>query len=216
MTFNGIHKSYENCDTYLFKKNEVVMDKPIYLGFAVLELSKLHMYGTYFDILQPHFRQENIQFYYIDTDAFVLSMNTKDIIKDLKYLEDIFGFINLEKNHELFSNKNKKVIGNFKIETPKRIWIDEFVCLRSKKYSFKCGDDSKNKSKCVSKSQSRHINFKEYYNGLFGEEYQRECNNYILLSINHEMHLRETKKSTLSIFDDKRYYINETEIIPWK
>ena len=53
LTFNGIHKSYENCDSYTFKKNEVLMDEPIYLGFAVLELSKLHMYETYYDNLQP-------------------------------------------------------------------------------------------------------------------------------------------------------------------
>ena len=53
MTFNGIHKSYENCDSYVFQKNEVVMDKPNYLGFAVLELSKLHMYETQYDKLQP-------------------------------------------------------------------------------------------------------------------------------------------------------------------
>ena len=46
LTFNGIHKSYENCDSYTFKKNEVLMEKPIYLGFTVLELSKLLMYET--------------------------------------------------------------------------------------------------------------------------------------------------------------------------
>ena len=79
----------------------------------------------------------------MDTDSFVLSVNTKDIIKDLKDLEAIFDFSNLDENHELFSNKNKKVIGKFKIETPKSIWIDDFICLRSKGYAFKCGDDSK-------------------------------------------------------------------------
>ena len=60
------------------------MDKPIYLGFDVLELSNMHMYETYYDKLQPYFGQENIRLHYIDTDAFVLSVNTKDIIKDLK------------------------------------------------------------------------------------------------------------------------------------
>ena len=116
-------------------------------------MSKLLIYEIYYDELQRYFGQQNIQLHYMDTDSFVLSVNTKDIIKDLKNLEGIFDFSNLDKNHELFSNKNKKVIGKFKIETPKNIWIDEFVCLRSKTYAFKCGGDSKNKLKGISKSQ---------------------------------------------------------------
>ena len=58
LTFVGIQKSYENCDSYTFKQNEFLMDKPIYLGFSVLELSKLLMYETYNDKLQPYFGQE--------------------------------------------------------------------------------------------------------------------------------------------------------------
>ena len=217
LSFNGIQKSYENYYSYTFKKNEVVMDKAIYVGFAILELSKLHMYETYYDILQPYFGQENLQLHYIDTDGMFLSMKTKNIIKGLKNLEDIFDFSNLDENHELFSNKNKKIIGRFKIETPKNIWIDEFVCLRSKVYSFKCKDnkEDKNKIKGISKSQSKHIKCGEYSNCLFGGEYQKECDNYIIRSINHEMVLQEVKKSTLSIFDDKRCYSNEIESIPW-
>ena len=61
LTFNGIHKSYENYDSYTVKQNEVLMDKPIYLGFSVLELSKLLSFETYYDKLQPYFGQENIQ-----------------------------------------------------------------------------------------------------------------------------------------------------------
>ena len=93
-----------------------------------------------------------------------MSKNTKDIIKDLKNVEHRFDFSNLDKNHELISKKNKKVEGKFKAETPKNIWIDEFLCLRSKMYSFKCGDDSKNKLKGLSKSQSKHITIEEYKN----------------------------------------------------
>ena len=106
LIFNGIHKSYDNCDSYTFKQNEVLMDKPINLGFTVLELSKLLMYETYYDILQPYFRQESIQLHYMDCDSFVLSIETQNIINDLKNLEDLFDFSNLDKNHELFSNKN--------------------------------------------------------------------------------------------------------------
>ena len=78
LTFNGIQKSYENYDSYTFNKTEVVMDKAIYVGFGILELSKLHMYETYYDTLQPYFGQENLQLHYVDTDGV-------NIIKDLKY-----------------------------------------------------------------------------------------------------------------------------------
>ena len=151
----------------------------------------------------------------MDTDRFVLSVNTKDIIKNLQNLENIFDFSNLDKTHELFSIKNKKVIGKFKIETPKNIWVDEFICVRSKMYAFKCGGDSKNKLKGISRSQSKNIKFEEYKKCLDGEDYQRECNNYIIRSINHEMVLQKVKKATLSIFDDKRCYINNIESKPW-
>ena len=60
-------------------------------------------------------------------------------------------------------------------------------------YAFQCGNDSKNKSKCISKSQSKYINFEEYYNCLFGGEYQQECDNYIIRSINHKMYLQRVK-----------------------
>ena len=147
----------------------------------------------------------------MDTDSFVLIVNTKQIIKDLKNLEDLFDFSSLKENHELFSNKNKKVIGKL----PKNIWIDEFVCLRSKMYAFKGGDHSKCKLKGVSKSQSKNILFEEYKNCLDGKKYQEECNNYFLRSNNHEMYLQEIKKSTLSFFDDRRCYMNNIDSKPW-
>ena len=90
-----------------------------------------------------------------------------------------------------------------------------FVCLRSKMYSFKCGDDIKNKLKGISKSQSKHIKVAEYHNCLFDGDCQKDCDNYIIRSINHNMVLQKVKKSTLSIFDDKRCYINETESKRW-
>ena len=79
------------------------MDKPIYLEFTILELSKLHMFETFYDKVQPFFGQDKLQLHYMDCDNFVLSMKTEIIIKDLKNLEDIFYFSNSDENHELFS-----------------------------------------------------------------------------------------------------------------
>ena len=161
-TFYGIHRSYENYDIFVIRKNEVVMDKPIYLGFTVLELSKLHKYETYYDKLQKYFGVEILNLQNMDTDSFILSVNAKDIVRDLKKLQGIFYFSKLDGHHELFINKNKKVIIKFKNGTPKNIWIDDFVCLRSKMYAFKCGDDSKNSLKGLSKSQSKKFIFGEF------------------------------------------------------
>ena len=109
LTFNGFHKSCLNYDIYAFKQKEIVMDRPNFLGFVILELTKLIIYETYYDKLQPCFRQKKLQLHYMDTDSFVLNVNTKDVFEDLKSLEDLFYFSILNENHELFSNKNKMI-----------------------------------------------------------------------------------------------------------
>ena len=127
MTFNAVHKSYAPCSSYAFKQNEVAMDKPIYVGFAILELSKLHMYETYYDNLQSYFGQENIQLHYIDTDGMILSMITQFTINGLNNLEHIFDFSNLD-----FSNLSKtKGISN---HYSKNIKFQEYKkCLEGEK-----------------------------------------------------------------------------------
>ena len=61
-----------------------------------------------------------------------------------------------------------------KRETPKTILMDEFVCLRSKLYSFNCGDDRKNNIRAVCKSQPKTINFGEFENCLDGKDYEKD------------------------------------------
>ena len=117
-------------------------------------------------------------------------------------------------NHELFSKKNRKTVGNFKKETPEHFSIDEFVCSRSKAYSFKCGNKNTNKLKGASKSYSKTIKFDECKKYLNGKECQQECDKYFLGSLNHEMYFQLVQKSTLSLFD-KRCYINNKESVPW-
>ena len=97
LTFNGTHKSYAKYDSFTIKQNDVLMNKPIYLGFSVLELSKLLMYENYYDNFQPFFGEENLQLHYTDCDSMVSSVKTQDIINDLHNLRDLFDFSNLNR-----------------------------------------------------------------------------------------------------------------------
>ena len=83
----------------------------------------------------------------MDTDRFVLGIGSKSITKDFQKLIDLLDFSNLNKNHEKYWYKNEKVIGKFKIETLKNVFIDQFICLRSKAYSINCEGDIESKYK---------------------------------------------------------------------
>ena len=162
LTFNGTHKSLEKCESYTFTQIEIPKDKPNFLGFAILESSKLLMYETFYDKKQPYNdNQKIIQLQYMGCDGFALSIETQNIINGSKKFGYLFDFSNLDENHELFSNKNKKVAGKLNIEFPKNNWTDEIICLRSEAFSFKCNDENTNKLKGVSKSQTKLINFEE-------------------------------------------------------
>ena len=69
------------------------------------------------------------------------------------------------------------------METLKKIWIDEFICLRIKLYAFNCGNDSENKLKAICKSQSESIKFEEYLECLSGNDYQQDCGFYLIRAI---------------------------------
>ena len=99
---------------------------------------------------------------------------------------------------ELISNK-KGFFDNLKITTPKFVSIDEFVSLRSKIYAFKRGSDSKSKLKRSAKSQSKNFKIDEFKKCLHGKGY-KNCDNYLICSIYHEMYLQKLTKDSLSPF----------------
>ena len=118
LSFKGIVDHYSKFSVYKFDKEKTVFDKPIYLGFTVLELSKLLMYEFYYNKLQPYWKQ-SIQLHYMDTDSLILSFDTnhQELINFLQENKDEFDFSELDKSHELYNPINKKVIGKLKIET---------------------------------------------------------------------------------------------------
>ena len=94
--------------------------------------------------------------------------------------------------------------------------MDEFTALRCNMYAHKCGDDSKKKIKGIINFFSKDTKFEEFKKSLDGEKYQKKCDNYFLISINHEMYIQKAKeKPTRNQFDYKLCYINDIESNSW-
>ena len=116
-------------------KTKVKMNKLIYLGLSILEISKILMYEFWYDYMKPRYN-DNIKLCYMDTDSFVMNIKTEDFYKDIANdVEKRFDTSNYEVNGPLPTGKNKKVIGLMKYELGGKI-ITEFVVLRPKTYSY--------------------------------------------------------------------------------
>ena len=170
------------------KKIKVRMNKRVYLGVSILDLSKTLMYEFWYDYIKPKYQRNCIQrkcaqgktkLCYMDIDSFVIHIKTKDFYEDIandvekwfdasNYNEDICNSID---KRPLPIRKNKKVIGLFKDELGGKIMI-ESAELTAKTYAYLMGDNSKHKKakgtkKCVTKSR---LMFENYTHCLFNDK----------------------------------------------
>ena len=80
------------------KKVEVKMNKPIYLGQAILDISKTLMYEFWYDYIKPKY-EDKARLCYMDTDSFVINIKTEDFYKDIASdVEKWFDTSNYDKN----------------------------------------------------------------------------------------------------------------------
>ena len=117
------------------------MEKPILVGQAILGKSKEIMYQFYYDYLKPKFK-DKVNLMYMDTDSFVLSIETDDFFKDIKDdLKEWFDTSGYDKNKVLpeefakNASVNKKIIGKMKDELGKG-HMSEFVAIAPKVYAY--------------------------------------------------------------------------------
>ena len=119
-------------------KSVLVLNKPIYVGFTVLDLSKWNMYDFHYNSIKKKF---NAEFLFIDTDSLSNEIKSEDIYKEFYKWKDLFDFGNYSKDLIFYDDTNKKVIGIMKNEYGEVI-IVEFIGLKSKKYSIRKIDGS--------------------------------------------------------------------------
>ena len=64
------------------KKIKVKMNKPVYLGLSILEISKILMYEFWYDYMKSKYG-DNVKLCYMDTDRFIMHIKTEDFYKDI-------------------------------------------------------------------------------------------------------------------------------------
>ena len=106
-------------------KPVLTLNKPIYVGFTVLELSKWLMYDFHYNFIKN-----------TDTDSLAYEIKSEDVYEEFFKHKHLFDFSNYPKDSKFFDQANKKVIGKMKDVSEGKI-IDEFVGLKSKMHSMK-------------------------------------------------------------------------------
>ena len=201
----------ENLISVHMKNTSLTMNKPVYLGMCILDLSKTIMYDFHYNYIKPKYG-EKAKLLFTDTDSFMYEIETEDFYKDISGdVKDRFDTSDYPENHPsgIPTGINKKVLGMFKDEAAGKR-IKEFVGLRAKLYSFIMEDGKENKrckgvKKQVVESSITHEDYKTCLRT--GKEQLRKQN--ILRSYEHEVFTEEVNKIALSALDDKRHILND-------
>jgi hypothetical protein len=198
-------------------KSKVILDKPVYIGQAVLDYSKLEMYHLYYNILCkcPLIRQPELVGG--DTDSFFLALHTdknvslNDVFSDLKLY---FDSSNYPQDHPLYSTANKAKLGCFKDETGGKL-IEEMILLRPKMYSMKyLGQEASIKR---AKGISRHLVASTSHDSYRQVFMSQEESIYEMTILRSELHTIKTvtfRKRGLSSWEDKRCWLDANTSVP--
>ena len=202
--YHTINYISEDLSITEMNKIKVKMNKPIYLGLSMLEISKILMYEFWYDCMKPKYNND-VKLCYMDTESFIMNIKTEDFYKDIANdVEKRFDTSNYEVNRPLSTGKNKKVIDLMKDELGGKI-ITEFITLRPKTYSYLTDDYKEDKKakgtkKCVIK---RMIKFNDYKNCLLIDEVILKSQ-HRFRSKKHDVYTENINKIALSNNDDKR------------
>ena len=148
-------------------KQVLVLYKPIYVGFTVLELSKWLMYDFHYNYIKKHF---NAELLFTDTDSLTYEIKSENVYKDFYKWKDLFDFSNYSKDSTFYDDTNKKVIGKMKDEYGGVI-IDQFIGLKSKMYSIKKIDGNESST---AKGVNIAIEFNKFKDVLFNKKILKE------------------------------------------
>ena len=196
----------ENLVGVQMKKVRLVLDKPSYVGFCILDMSKTLMYDFHYNYIRKKYPEAKLLF--TDTDSLFYHIKAEYLYSDLYKDKDLFDNSDYPKSSKFFFLENKKVIGKFKDETAGDAII-EFVGLKSKMYSYK----TENKENKTAKGVKKNVIKSELSLSDFLDTLQK-CNTMrhkmrTIRSEYHQISSYQINKVSLSPFDDKRYILDD-------
>ena len=195
-------------------KREIMMNKPMYLGQGILDLSKMLMYEFHYDYMRPKYSSK-VKLCYMNTDSFVFEIETNDfywdIENDVERRFDTSGY-SKDDNRPLPIRENKKVIGLMKDELGGKI-MTEFVALRAKMYAYRKIDKEVKEKQCKGIKKcvvSEDLMFDDYKTCLFDVKavYRKQM---LFENKKHEVYMVNKHKIALNR-DDGKMLVQADEI----
>jgi len=211
INFKG-SKYFDNLHLIEMYKQEIIYDKPIYVGTSILDVSKLHMMKFHYNAIHKNF-EGKYSLVYSDSDSLVYSIEHPDIYK-WSYENKQYFDLSDSLNKDIKDNTNKKVLGMFKDELGS-LPMKEFTASNPKVYSFEgvneCSQKLKGVSKVVVKKEIQH---NDYNNVLkTGQVIKKDVVG--IRSFNHQLYTVKTNKTALTSYYDKMYMPDNNNCVPF-
>ena len=187
-------------------KPRIILNKPIFCGLSILDLSKRYMFDFHYNVIRKNFDSARVAF--CDTDSFIYHLKTDNIFDELKKIKKYMDFAKYPRNHELFDNSKKNVPGFFKDEMAGTL-IRSFCGLHAKCYSILTFD---NEQKLATAGITRFchdaLTHDKFVSVLADNSFCR-VKQKTIVSKNHELFTVMTDRVALSAMDPKRYVLDD-------
>ena len=161
----------------------LILNKPIYVGLTVLDLSKWLMYDFHYNFIKKIFIAKLL---FTDTGSLIYEIKSENVYKEYYKWKDLFDFSNYSKDSTFYDDTNKKVIGKMKDEYGGAI-IDQFIGLKSKMYSIKEINGSESST---TEGVNIATEFNEFKDVLFNKK-----------GIRHKMKRMQAKKHKIRTYE---------------
>eukprot|EP00102_Acyrthosiphon_pisum_P012564 XP_008181781.2 PREDICTED: uncharacterized protein LOC103309046 [Acyrthosiphon pisum] len=169
-TFRDITIYSQNLAAIHLDMDELKFDKPIYVGFSILDISKTLIYDFHYNYMIKSYGS-NIELMYTDTDSLIYYIKTADFYADLLNKPNLLKRMdtsNLPIDHPCYCIERKKLPGTFTDEAEGEV-ISEFIALKAKSYSFRIvGKNDIIKAKGIrAPVVKHHMTFEDHKKCLF-------------------------------------------------